>query len=803
MRSATPGRAAPGEPGIEPRWTHGAKDAIGTAASSASQVWFTVHRGSLTEIFYPTLDEPQVRDVVFVVSDGATFVHDEKRHLKHHVAKMAPDALGFVVTSEDPDGRYRLVKEILVDPERSCLLVRLSLEPDLSLRGKLRLFVLIAPHLDGDGWGDRAYVTEMAGRPVLAAEGNETWMMAAANVPWKARSAGFVGRSDGWLDLMQNRRLTSTWDEALDGNVALSGELDLSDRQEFTFGLAFGASDQHAASTLFQALGHRWSEQKPRFLRQWDRAATGTLPLDEVTWDGGRLYRTSRAILQAHEDKTYPGAITASLSIPWGDVRGDTEIGGYHLVWTRDLYNSATGLLATGDLRTPLRSLIYLACTQNPDGGFYQNFWIDGRPYWTGVQLDEVSFPILLAYRLWKADALGNFDPWPMVRRAARYLVARGPITVQERWEENCGFSPSTLAASIAAMVCAAAFAKDRADPVLERAFLDWGDFLESHVEAWTVTVKGTLVPGISRHYIRIQPRDPAAPDAEEDADAGVVPIRNRDPRSQQEFAAKDVIDPGFLELVRLGVRRPGDPLIEDSLRVVDATLKVDLPQGPCWHRYNHDGYGEGPDGEPFQGWGVGRAWPLLTGERAHYELAAGRDVSPLLRAIEGFANEVGLLSEQLWDQPDSPKQRLRFGGPTGGAMPLCWAHAEYVKLVRSRADGVVFDRIAAVAERYLAGTATRRDLEVWKFDRQIRRIAAGRTLRWIAETPFVLRVTTDGWATERDLPSTDHEIGLSWVDLATAAGSTAPVQFTFLWRSTNQWEGRNFQVDTVIPRGY
>ena len=380
--------------------------------------------------------------------------------------------------------------------------------------------------------------------------------------------------------------------------------------------------------------------------------------------------------------------------------------------------NSATALLASGYARTPERALIYLAATQLPSGGFYQNFWIDGEPFWRGVQLDESAFPVILAWRLHEHGAVRDFDPYPMVLNAARYLVERSPVTPQERWEECAGYSPSTLAACIAGLVCAAQFARQRGDGDTATFLEDYADFLESHVEAWTVTTQGSLVPGITEHYIRILPADPNDPCPLEDPNTGIVTMANTEPGKPYQFPAKDVVDAGFLELVRYGIRKAGTPLMEDSLRVVDAVLKVETPAGPCWRRYNNDGYGQRPDGGPFTDWGRGRAWPLLTGERGHYELAAGRDAKPYIRAMEGFASRGGMLPEQIWDAGDIPGKELFFGRPTGSAMPLMWAHAEYVKLLRSVRDGVVFDRVAAVADRYLSGRG-RKDLEIWKFSRQ------------------------------------------------------------------------------------
>jgi glucoamylase len=785
-----------GAPGIEPRWSHGAKDAVGCAYSSSSLLWFTVSRGTVNEIYYPTIDTPQVRDVSFLVSDGDTFAHDEKRHLSHTIEKLTPDALGYrIVGVEKGHKLYRLTKEIIADPHAACLLIRVKLEcDDEALLRKLHLYVLVAPHLDGNGWGDSGYCRTFAGRQLLAAKGDRTWVMVGAGVPFLRRSVGYVGRSDGWQDVMVHRQMRWAFDEAPDGNIAMIGELDISEKREFTVGLAFGDSDQNAASTLFQSLGTRYADHKPRFIRQWERATANILPLDKAAGDGGKLYHTSRALLLSHEDKSYPGALIASMSIPWGETKGDEDLGGYHLVWTRDMCNSSSGLMASGDLTTPLRSLIYLACTQRPDGGFYQNFWINGRPYWHGIQLDEVSFPIVLAWRLDAQKALENFDPYDMVLGAARYLINQGPYTPQERWEENAGYSPSTLASNIAGLVCAAEFARARGDLQTAEFILEYADFLESHVDVWTVTSQGELVPGIPRHYIRIHPINVHHPDCDEDPNHGVVPIRNRGPGDQHEFPAKNIIDAGFLELVRYGIRKAGSALMEDSLKVVDSLLKVDTPSGPVWRRYNHDGYGESRDGKPYHGHGIGRAWPLLSGERGHYEHAAGRDITPYVRAMEHFANECGLLPEQVWDEDDRPKQHYFRGKPTGAAMPLMWAHAEYIKLLRTKADGRVFDLVTPVADRYLAGKG-RKDLEVWKFNRKVRRIIGGSTLRIQAEAPFQLRVTLNGWHTSHDMFSTPTKLGIHYADVPTHRDG-GPVQFTFYWPETGHWEGGDFKVE-------
>jgi glucoamylase len=382
-----------------------------------------------------------------------------------------------------------------------------------------------------------------------------------------------------------------------------------------------------------------------------------------------------------------------------------------------------------------------------------------------------------------------------MVLRAAAYLVSNGPVTQQERWEEVSGYSPSTLASNIAALICAACFARKRGDEATARVLEEYADFLESHLENWTVTTDGTLVPGITTHYIRILPEQIDNPHPEEDPNRGCVTIANHPSGACHVFPAKEIVDAGFLELVRYGIRKADDSIIVGSLRVVDAVLKVDTPFGPCWHRYNNDGYGQRDDGGPFVGWGKGRVWPLLTGERGHYELAAGRDVSPFIRAIEGFASSTGLLTEQLWDEPDRPEVYMRLGHPTGAAMPLMWAHSEYIKLLRSAHDGKVFDRIPEVADRYLGGRQGRQLFEVWKRNRQVRVVKRGYILRIQMSAPFRLHWSDDEWQTVKDSPSSATTLSVEFVDIPIPSRPQSPIDFTFFWPASNSWEGHNYTV--------
>jgi glucoamylase len=784
-----------GRPGMSPRWTSSSKEGVGAAYSTASCVWFTISHGILNEIYYPTIDRPQVRDMEFLLTDGETFFHEEKRDLKSTISYIEEHTLGYHIESGDPEGRYRLTKEIISDPHQPCVLVHARVEADPGWAARLRIYALLAPHLGVGGWGNSARLIHIAGRVLLLAWKDMTYLAMGSDRGFVKASCGYVGASDGWQDLKDNRKLDWHFERAEDGNVAVIGQIDTSKMDEFTLGLAFGNSPHAAVTTLFQSLSIPFARHRERYIAQWRRATHEIERLDEHSGDGGRLYCISHSLLLAHEDKTFAGAMVASASIPWGEAKGDEDLGGYHLVWTRDLVSSATALLAGGATETARRALVYLICSQHADGGFAQNFWIDGTPYWGGIQLDEVAFPIMLAWRLWKAGALEGVDPYPMVRSGAGFLIRHGPATQQERWEECSGYSPSTLAATIAALICAADFADSHRDEDDAALIRDYADFLESHVERWTVTTQGTLVPGIPRHYIRIRPVDISDPEPNEDPNMGMLLIHNRPPGERAEFPAKEIVDAGFLELVRYGIRSPGDALIEASLNVVDAVLKVATPFGPCWYRFNHDGYGSGADGSPYLGWGKGRLWPLLTGERGHYELAAGRDVKPLIRAMEGFASRGGMIPEQIWDEPDRPGSKMHFGHFAGSAMPLMWAHAEYIKLLRSAADGQVFDRIGIVAERYL-GKRGRTDLEIWKPTRRVRTISADGVLRIQTTSPFRARWTLDDWLTFQDTSSIPTSLEIHFIDIRVPRQQMAPVRFTFFWIAEDRWEGQNYNVE-------
>src|SRR2546427_4311288 len=786
-----------GAPGIEPRWTSSAKEGVGTAYHTSCRVWFTLSHGIINEIYYPHVDQPNTRDFQFLISDGETFCHEEKRDLNHEIEYPERDCLFYRLTNSEPNGRYRLVKDVLTDPHRSVLLAQTKLEVfDESLRGKLRLYALLAPHLAGFGAGNSGSCTEIGDYKLMHAVRQNVHLLMTCSSGFSRRSVGYVGFSDGWQDLMHNFKMDWQFRTAPNGNIALTGEIDLPDTDEFTIAVALGRSYQSAATKLFQSMAEPFESKREAYVRQWQRAVINPeFDFSSDTSDDGGEYRLSRCVLLTHEDKVFQGAIVASMSIPWGETKGDLDLGGYHLVWTRDLVQSASALLATGQMGTPLRALIWLAAIQRPDGSFPQNSWIDGTAYWSGLQLDQVAFPILLAWRLHERDALGLFNPRVMIVRAAANLILRGPVTAQDRWEENAGYSPSTLAIVIAALACTAEWAGEYDATSLADFIFAYADWLAAHLEEWTVTTEGELVAGRPRHYIRINPTDPSAPDPHADPNTTMVQIAN----GGGLHPARNVVSGDFLHLVRYGIRDANDPIVRDSIEVIDRVLKHDLPQGPGWRRYNHDCYGQKDDGSAFDGTGVGRCWPILTGERGHYELAAGRDPKPFITTIENFSNQGGMIPEQVWDGNDLPQARLKRGCPTGAAMPLCWSHAEYVSLVRSRHDVVCFDRVEPAYRRYVVNPAQSR-YEIWTLRHPLRRVVRGNILRIILPAEATIAWSIDDWARNIELDTIHQdELNLWFADFPSVQWAAVSVfAFTLLWKRDQRWENCTWQVSIL-----
>jgi glucoamylase len=796
---AEPEVFAPGWPGIPPRWTSSAKSGVGTALAASSRVWFTLSHGILNEVYYPRVDQACTRDLGFIVTDGESFFSEEKRHARSLTSQVSPGVPAYRLRNTSLDHRHRIEKRILADPRRDVVVQRVRFVPIQGSLADYHLYLLLAPHLANRGNGNTGWVGEYKGWPMLFAERDGCAVALGCSGQWLARTAGFVGSSDAWQDLNANKHLTRTYTRAENGNVALAGELDLrTGNDRFVLALGFGVTAMEAGQHALMSLRDDFDSTEIEYIKSWRAWFRSLKRSTSVTLRRRRLYSLSAAVFRTHDAKPSQGGVIASLSIPWGFSKGDDDLGGYHLVWPRDLVGAGGGFLALGALEEAARVLRYLQTTKEADGHWSQNMWLDGTPYWRGIQMDETALPILLVDLAAREGAINKREHdqfWPMVQRAAGFLARNGPVSPQDRWEEDPGYSPFTLAAEIAALLVAADFAAAVGQADAAIYLRETADAWKASIERWTY-VRGTELARqhhVEGYYVRI-----AAPDQPDAASPiqGFVPIKKRPP-SEASTEAALILSPDALALVRFGLRAADDPRIVDTLRVIDAMLKVETPSGPAWSRYNGDAYGEHPDGAAFDGTGIGRAWPLLTGERGHYELAAGRIASAerLAHSLEGFAGESGLLPEQIWDSDDVPARELFFGQATGSARPLVWAHAEYIKLSRSLQDGAVFDRPPQTVQRYLVDKAASCRV-IWRFNNKLRTMPSRKTLRIETLSNAVVHWSVDGWNAVRDGRTADTTLGVYVIDLPTQLLSPGSrVDFAFYWPDADRWEGKDFFV--------
>ena len=784
---------APGAPGIAPRWASSAKSGVGTALSPLSRVWFTLSHGIVNEVYYPRVDQACVRDFGFIVTDGGRgFFAEEKRDADSEMMPLDDGVPAFQFVNTGNDGRFRLRKRVVTDAKREVLLQKVRLE---TLRGgPLRLFALVAPHLVNRGARNSAWLDEYKGVPMLYAEGAGTSLALACSTPWAACSVGFVGASDGWQLLHRDGVLTQ-YDRAADGNVALTGEIALPASGEAVLALGFGRTPAEAAFRARASLLDDFDEVAEGYAHAWRAWQRRLHPLDRLAASGHNSYRVSAAVLRTHDSPSFPGGLIASLSIPWGASKGDDDLGGYHLVWPRDLVETAGALLAAGASDEAVRVLDYLRAIQEADGRWPQNAWLDGTPYWGGVQLDECTFPILLTDLALREGALSGDDLagyWPMVRRAAGFAVRNGPATSQDRWEENPGYSPFTLAVEIAGLLCAADMAERSGEAHLAPFLRETADAWFAMLDGWTWAGSDTPLArevGVPGYYVRIGP--PMLPSAETRLDA-LVPIRNR-PEGENQIPAYAMVSPDALAYVRFGLRRADDPRVAATMKVIDHVLKRELDAGPYWYRYNEDGYGEHADGSAYDGTGRGRLWPLLTGERAHVAIAAGdrEEALRLLATVEAASSPGGLLPEQIWDAAPVADHELELGRPSGSAMPLVWAHAEHIKLLRSLADGAVFDMPRQTQERYLNRTPFPR-VQVWRPDFRTSRLPSGRALRLDLPQPATIRWSSDGGATWANAATVDTGLGVHAAELPTEHARPG-AEIVFCWS-----EGEEARITVV-----
>ncbi len=731
--------AASDGPGSLSHFDLARKDCLGTARNTTSKVWFTVANGVLSDVYYPTADNTNVETLQLVVTDGHTFTDLQTRDMTYTV--KAPDArsLECRVTSTAKSGRYRITTDYLTDPGRNTLLMRIQFEPQEDDNVDFHVYLRYDPSINGNGGGgpgngggDSGLIDTSTGHSVPVAFDLKTTSQAVnrtyavpvfsaldASRPFRQVSNGFAGAAtDGLVQLDASHALTSTNDTASNGNLVQTAQLDLADEGEVTVALGFGTTQAEAVSAAAGSLDVEFDDVRESFDAGW-HAYDASLIKPPAHMAGATRsqwrklvneYYLSANVVKASEDKTFPGAIVASLASPWGQAisAGDPNnlyFGSYREVFARDLYEAWTGLMADGDLRTARDAVTFLFNRQQQaDGSMPRNSLLNGRvaPDSFGSQLDEAAYPLIMADQLGMTDAALYQNH---VRPAIDFVIAHGPASGVERWEEQSGYSPSTIAAEVAGLIAGASLADASGDTRTASIARGVADDWQRSLPGWAVTTNGPLAG--HPYYIRLSKTgDPNA--------AISYNVGNGGPTLDQ----RSVIDQGFLEMVRLGLKPASDPMIVQSLPVVDATIKAATSTGAGFHRYNGDGYGDrASDGRPWAptGRGTGHLWPALAGERGEFEIASGSAGSALarLKAMRSGASGVGLIPEQDWEGPDlgaSPfgtdpttaSIGFRNGGAAGSASPLTWSAAQYVRLMRDLAAGKILEQPAEVFARYV-----------------------------------------------------------------------------------------------------
>ena len=757
--AASPAHASPAAdgPGALSHFDLARKDCLGTSRTTSSKVWFTVAGGVLSDVYYPTIDNTNVETLQYIVTDGSTFTDLQTRDMVSTASALDDSGMSCRVTSTANSGRYKIVTDYVTDPDRNTLLMRTRLV-DNNKHSDLKLYVRFDPTVNGNGGGgdgnggpDSALTDMSTHHPIPVAFDTSTAtnaanrdyaqpVFAALDGPFTTVTSGYAGgASDGLTQLDTDHRLTTVNESAGNGNIVQVAEVKRSrdhrdqgkhdDDGTVTFALGFGATQAEAVNTAEKSLHHDFSDIRKDYEKGWERYDKKLNPPPKSlpglsrarVRELGNEYYLSINVVKAAEDKTFPGAIVAGLSSPWGQAvpAGDpanTYFGSYREVFSRDLYEAWTGLMAAGDRQTARDATLFLFEHQQlADGSMPRNSLVNGKtaPDSFNTQLDEVAYPILMAHQL------GLTDPTlyeQHIRPAANFLVTRGPSFGPERWEEQDGFSPSTIAAEIAGLLAGADLADTNGDTASARVWRAVADDYQRSIKGWTVTTNG--LQSADPYFIRLSKTgDPNA--------AITYNVGNGGPTLDQ----RDIIDAGFLELSRLGMFAADDPVFANSLSVVDATIKSDTDSGPGWHRYNGDGYGDGEtDGHPWapSNKGTGHLWPALTAERAEQSLQTGDPAfaAQLLDAMAQFSSGVGLIAEQSWELPDLAASpfgtdptiaSIGFvnGKPAGSASPLVWSAGSFVRLAADLRAHQLVDQPANTVERYIDNTQGQTTLTV------------------------------------------------------------------------------------------
>jgi glucoamylase len=688
--SATPALAqgaAPGAPGANATWNEANLQGFADSLGSDSKVWYTLGDGELENVFYPETDTPDTFGLQYLVSNGSTFTDTETSNTTHAISLVDPTSLVWQQVNTATNGDFTITKTYIADPSRSVVLIETTFD-NLSST-PLDLYADYLPQLSNDGMGNTGGTDATSG-DLVASNGSVSSAL-ASSAGFTQTTTGYVGTSsDGSEQLADSYALTSTYSSASTaGHIVQVAQIPVaaSGSTTFTLALGFDSSQSAAISDASASLAAGFSSLESSFEAGWHSWLAGlNAPPASVTGSAKleAQYYVSLMEVKADEDKTYVGGFVASPTDPWGTSVSANSAGGhgYHVVWTRDEYEMASALLAAGDTTDANAALQYIFnYEEESSGAVKQNTFLNGTAVFGSLQMDEVADPIILAYQLGATSA----SDWSYIELLANYLVANGPYTPQERWEENSGYSPATMASEIAGLLCAAAIAEANGEAsdaaTYQATALSWA----SEVDSLTYTTTGPY--GNGDYFLRI------TPDGDPNSGASIS-IAN----GGGSHDDRTVVDPSFLELVRLGIKSPTATDITNTLSVVDSELEVQTPEGPIWHRYDFDGYGETASGGDYTGSGVGNVWPVLSGERGEYDVADGNlpGAQSLLETMAGAANSSYQIPEQDW-AGTTGTGGFTFGEPDNSATPLMWAMAQYVRLAIDISAGQDVDTPAVV----------------------------------------------------------------------------------------------------------
>ncbi|MBR7834811.1 fibronectin type III domain-containing protein [Actinospica durhamensis] len=703
VTAAASAATASGGPGSTPYWNEsGGVQGFADSTSSTSKVAYTIGDGELENAFYPEDDEPDTYGLQYYVTNGSSFTDSEVSNTTHAVTLADSTSLTWQQTNTATNGDFSITKTYIADPNASVILIQTTFTNETS--SPLYLYADYQPYLDNQGDGNTGGTDSTSGD--LEAVNGSVASALAASTGFTGSSTGYVGTSSsGATELTSGYGLATTY-----SGVSSSGHLDQtaqipvssSGSTTFTLALAFDTTESSAITDAATALGSGFSTLESSFESGWHSwlAGLSAPPASvEPASAGGtgsaallNQYYISLMELKADEDKTYVGGFVASPTDPWGASDSAASAGnhGYHLVWTRDEYEMASALLASGDSTDAAAALQYILKYEiESSGEAKQNTWLNGNQEWSGQQMDESADPLILAYQLGDTSS----TDWATLKTEANYIVSNGPYTGQDRWEENSGYSPSTIAAEIAGLVCAYSLATTQGDTSDAATYLSTAKTWASEVDGWTYTTDGSL--GSGSYFVRIAPN--GTPN-----DSNTISISN----GGGSYDQRAVVDAGFLELVRLGIKSASATDITNSLSVVDSTIGVTTPQGLMYHRYNHDGYGETSTGADYTGAGVGNLWPVFNGERGEYDIADGATsgAESQLEVMQASASADGQISEQVWGSSTAASASgtgWSLGQPDNSATPLMWSMAQYVRLADDISHGSDADTPAIVCQTF------------------------------------------------------------------------------------------------------